>query len=651
MGSHSKLKVGGDGEDKISQLPDGVLSHVLSFLPTKHAVRTSILSTRWKNIWASVHCLDLEHYYCDERRSRHAGFVSSIDRVLYCESSDIQRFRLHYYCLSEDLSRIDGWIRTAIRRNVVELDLCVRLQGDNVEKIELPKTIFLCKTLVVLKLNLKSNCFIYAPPESGCFPNLKVLHIGVDCPDKDFMEKLFTFFPLLEDLTIDGYLSSAISGTFKLFVPELKRLSIEVDSNMSYEDPYEYYFSINAPKLEFLNLKVYLLPSIIFDNAMSPVKAVVNFDHHDSIEHEHYWDSATTILAAISNVQHLSLSVHTLDASCIPDFDNLIHLKLVLHDCHHWEVLAELLHRTPNLERLVLEHNEDVYCDSEREGNSDDERYLANNANSENEETSDDEDYSEITPSLNDYQDMYCKPNREVDSDKERYLADKANSEDKENSENEETSEDELNSEHFSKDVMKHNEDMYCKSDREVDSDKERYLADKANSEDKENSENEETSEDELYSEHFSKDVVKHNEDVCCNSDCEVSDEERYLADKADLEDTENSESEETSEDEEYSDHPYSEDEEYSEEYWEHPWWQHEKSAPVCLLSHLKTIVLKGFRGRRGEKEVAKYLLKNGKVLKKMTIYTGKFIYSKEEFSRDCALFCKGSKTCQVKFI
>ena len=172
MGSHSKLKVGGDGEDKISQLPDGVLSHVLSFLPTKHAVRTSILSTRWKNIWASVHCLDLEHYYCDERRSRHAGFVSSVDRVLYCESSDIQRFRLHYHCLSEDLSRIDGWILTAIRHNVVELDLRVRFQGYKVEKIELPKTIFLCKTLVVLKLNLKSNCFIYAPPESGCFPNL-----------------------------------------------------------------------------------------------------------------------------------------------------------------------------------------------------------------------------------------------------------------------------------------------------------------------------------------------------------------------------------------------------------------------------------------------------------------------------------------------
>ncbi|KAL6226176.1 hypothetical protein ACLB2K_000139 [Fragaria x ananassa] len=145
MGSHSKLEVG-DGEDKISQLPDALLSHILSFLTTKQAVRTSILSTRWNNIWVSVPSLDLVHYYCNESRSLHAAFVSFVDRALHCRGLlDIQRFHLRYYCFDVDLSRIDGWIRNVICRNVVELDLYVRVYEDTVEKIELPKTNFCAK--------------------------------------------------------------------------------------------------------------------------------------------------------------------------------------------------------------------------------------------------------------------------------------------------------------------------------------------------------------------------------------------------------------------------------------------------------------------------------------------------------------------------
>ncbi|XP_004288752.1 PREDICTED: F-box/LRR-repeat protein At4g14103-like [Fragaria vesca subsp. vesca] len=345
MGSHSKLEVG-DGEDKISQLPDALLSHILSFLTTKQAVRTSILSTRWNNIWVSVPSLDLVHYYCNESRSLHAAFVSFVDRALHCRGLlDIQRFHLRYYCFAVDLSRIDGWIRNVICRNVVELDLYVRVYEDTVEKIELPKTIFLCKTLVVLKLNF--NCFIYAPPESGSFPNLKRLTID------------FASYMSLEE------------------------------PYMSYEDPYEYYFyfSINAPKLEFLNLKVDFLPSIVFEDAKSLVKAVLSFSHHDAIEHEHYDDRATTLLAAISNVQHLTLSVHSLAASFMPAFDNLIHLKLVINS-HFWEVLPELLHRTPNLECLVLAHKKDVYCNSDCEVDSD-----SDTENSENEEYCDHQEY------------------------------------------------------------------------------------------------------------------------------------------------------------------------------------------------------------------------------------------------------------------
>ncbi|BBN69877.1 F-box/RNI-like superfamily protein, partial [Prunus dulcis] len=43
---------------------------------------------------------------------------------------------------------------------------------------------------------------------------------------------------------------------------------------------------------------------------------------------------------------------------CLPAFDNLSELKLVLHDCYHWDLLTELLKRSPNLEYLVVEHKE-----------------------------------------------------------------------------------------------------------------------------------------------------------------------------------------------------------------------------------------------------------------------------------------------------
>ncbi|CAN6372375.1 unnamed protein product [Urochloa humidicola] len=49
----------GGGEDRISDLPDALLHHVLSLLPADEAVQTSVLGRRWRALWKGMPVLRL----------------------------------------------------------------------------------------------------------------------------------------------------------------------------------------------------------------------------------------------------------------------------------------------------------------------------------------------------------------------------------------------------------------------------------------------------------------------------------------------------------------------------------------------------------------------------------------------------------------
>lgn len=78
---------------------------------------------------------------------------------------------------------------------------------------------------------------------------------------------------------------------------------------------------------------------------------------------------------------------------------------------------------------------------------------------------------------------------------------------------------------------------------------------------------------------------------------------------------------------------------------------------PICLLSQLKTITLRGLRGAPDEMKMAKYLLMEGKVLETVTVSTTTdrellSVYTTEkELQKKFCTFQKGSKTCVVKFV
>ncbi|GJN02863.1 hypothetical protein PR202_ga20252 [Eleusine coracana subsp. coracana] len=55
--------------DRLSSLPDGTLRAIMSFLTARQAVQTCVLSRRWKDLWYSIPCLDIDQREFDAAAS------------------------------------------------------------------------------------------------------------------------------------------------------------------------------------------------------------------------------------------------------------------------------------------------------------------------------------------------------------------------------------------------------------------------------------------------------------------------------------------------------------------------------------------------------------------------------------------------------
>lgn len=166
-------------QDRISRLPDGILSHILSFLPTKYAALTRILSNRWQSVWASVPNLDFDDSHLFNPDSQNPCpeicFVNFVTRVLLLRnnvSCSIHTFRLTcWHGYEYDRSLLNSWVCSAIANGVRELHLRYRrLEWD--QPVELPRSLLRCEKLEVLTLH--SN-FCIRFPDSICLLSLRVL--------------------------------------------------------------------------------------------------------------------------------------------------------------------------------------------------------------------------------------------------------------------------------------------------------------------------------------------------------------------------------------------------------------------------------------------------------------------------------------------
>lgn len=220
-----------DGNSKrLGDLPEEILRHILSFLPTKEAVRTSLLSKRWEYLWASIPNLDFEGSWPPKINL----LMNFVERVLCLRDSyNIKRFNLCCDVLP-DASRVNTWISAAVRHNVQDLSILLdNFKGD----FSLPYCLFTCKTLTSLHLDMP---YILKLPTTICFSNLKTLTIGdVTFSDKYLTQQFFSGLLVLEKLC----LSDCSWGSLKvvrLSAPKLHSLSISESErerpNSSYGD-------------------------------------------------------------------------------------------------------------------------------------------------------------------------------------------------------------------------------------------------------------------------------------------------------------------------------------------------------------------------------------------------------------------------------
>ncbi|POO03184.1 F-box domain containing protein [Trema orientale] len=229
---HCKMKM---EPDRISNLPDNIIDQILSHLSIRDAVRTSLLSSKWRYKWAMLSCLvfdDSSLPFSSQKHLKSNKFGSIIDRVLLLHFGPIHKFELSQkWVVLRDHGVIDGWI-LHVSRNSTRTLYSMLIQPQSIGCL---------------------LCMLKPPPTFKGFRNLKSLKLQFVNLAQYVFENLISSCPVLERLNL-GKLESPT------------------------------HLNINAPNLQFFNVDAFYL-GINFENTTRLTEVTISFPFADYREY------------------------------------------------------------------------------------------------------------------------------------------------------------------------------------------------------------------------------------------------------------------------------------------------------------------------------------------------------------------------------
>uniref|UniRef100_A0A0D9W2Z6 F-box domain-containing protein n=1 Tax=Leersia perrieri TaxID=77586 RepID=A0A0D9W2Z6_9ORYZ len=294
----------GSEKDYLSNLPDSVVGHILSFLPTDEAARTAVLARRWRHSLADVHTISFKqqgyryvHNDDDEVKNRNTQLVGRVNATMLsrCRASGgkaggLRTFRVTFYSFNHSLTHtVDEWLSVAMKPCAEEIHVdahrreersCQRERSRNYSTerdgdkgggsdgedpddfrnedsrdlaYPVPSGLLFSSACAGMRTLYLGSCFLNLPPAGDstliCLPSVetrKLLHI----PDsgKD-IQRLVSACPRLADLTLESCrrvrLLTVLGG------PRLRSLTLRCCHGALTR------ILVRAPNLEILSLLIF----------------------------------------------------------------------------------------------------------------------------------------------------------------------------------------------------------------------------------------------------------------------------------------------------------------------------------------------------------------------------------------------------------